>query len=402
MLPPRVARGHRHGPATKPKMDNPASNRFERLITDEFPLAAGLIYLNHAAVAPWPRRTAEAVKNFADENVHEGAAHYPAWQQTERSLRAVCTELINASDPGDIAFLKNTSEALSVVAHGFPWAAGDNVVIGAEEFPSNRIPWESLRSSRVETRVVTLSGRNDPEQALLDACDRRTRIISVSSVQFATGLRVDLPRLGEMCRRRGIAFCVDAIQGLGVFPHDVDAMGIDFLMADAHKWLLGPEGIAVFYCRPQWRDRLTLHQYGWHMVKDAGNYDKNGWEIADDARRFECGSPNMLGIYALRASLSLLLEVGIAEIERRVLARAERLFDAIRARADLELVTSAGSGRYAGIVTFRHRRRHTSELHAQLRNSGVICAARGGGIRFSPHFYTKLEQIDAALAMAAS
>jgi selenocysteine lyase/cysteine desulfurase len=379
-----------------PAMDKESSTALERLFVEEFPLESGLIYLNHAAVAPWPRRTAEAVKRFAEENARAGAAHYAAWLQTEHSLRAACAELVNAGEPGDIALLKNTSEALSVVAHGFPWVSGDNVVVGAEEFPSNRIPWESLRARGVEARVVPLSTPRDPEQALLDAADRRTRLISVSSVQFAGGLRTDLARLGQMCRQRNIAFCVDAIQGLGVFTHDVEALGIDFLMADAHKWLLGPEGIAIFYCRPEWRERLTLHQYGWHMVKDAGNYDKQEWRVADDARRFECGSPNMLGIYALHASLSLLREVGLPEIERRVLARAEHLFERIRTHRDLELLSSAVPGRYAGIVTFRHRRRDSAELHVELRDHGVVCAPRGGGIRFSPHFYTPLNQLDRA------
>jgi selenocysteine lyase/cysteine desulfurase len=380
-------------------MNEQSGAALERWLAEEFTLESGLIYLNHAAVAPWPRRTAEAVKRFAEENARAGAAHYAAWLQTERSLRAACAELLNAADPGDIALLKNTSEALSVVAHGFPWVRGDNVIVGAEEFPSNRIPWESLRPRGVETRVVQLSKQGDPERALLDAADRRTRLISMSSVQFAGGLRADLARLGEMCRRRNIAFCVDAIQGLGVFAHDVEALGVDFLMADAHKWLLGPEGIAIFYCRPEWRDRLTLHQYGWHMVKDAGNYDKQEWQVADDARRFECGSPNMLGIYALQASLSLIREVGISTIERRVLARAERLFEGIRARNDLELLSAAAPSRYAGIVTFRHRRRGGAELHAELRNHGVVCAPRGGGVRFSPHFYTPLDQLDRALAL---
>jgi len=378
--------------------DNPTAT-LDSLIAAEFRLDANLIYLNHAAVAPWPLRTALAVQSFAEENLRSGAAHYPTWLKSERSLRALCAKFVNAPSANDIAFLKNTSEALSVVAHGFPWSAGDNVVIGAEEFPSNRIPWESLKPRGVSVCIVALSEHSDPEQALIDAADAHTRLISVSSVQYASGLRLDLARLGEMCRRRDIAFCVDAIQGLGVFVHDVEAMGIDFLMADAHKWLLGPEGIAVFYCRPQWRDRLTLHQFGWHMVKDAGNFGRETWEVADNARRFECGSPNMLGIQALQASLSLLAEVGVPEIERRVLARSERLFDVIGANKNLELLSSLTPGRYAGIVTFRHRHLSGDMLHARLRERGVVCAARGGGVRFSPHFYTPLVQIDRALAL---
>jgi selenocysteine lyase/cysteine desulfurase len=374
------------------------TNSLAALLDDEFPVVRQTIYLNHAAVAPWPRRTATAVAQFADENLAHGATHYPEWVAAERRLRDQLAALLHAT-PEDIALLKNTSEALSVVAHGFPWVSGDNVVSSDEEFPSNRIVWQSLHDRGVTLRQVRLNGAADPEAALLDACDSRTRLIAISSVQYASGLRLDLARLGAACRARGIAFCVDAIQGLGVFAHDVDACHIDFLMADGHKWLLGPEGLAVFYCRGAWRERLTLHQYGWHMVEDHLNYDRKDWTPAASARRFECGSPNMLGIYALGASLSLLAEVGATEIEQRVLQRSARLFEGIRSNTDLELITADRPGRYAGIVTFRHRHIPTPPLYDRLRARGVLCAQRSGGIRFSPHFYTPLEQLEQALAI---
>lgn len=373
----------------------------ESLLIREFPLASGLIYLNHAAVSPWPRRAAEAVKAFAEENLREGASRYPEWLQTERTLRAQLAHLINAPSADDIALLKNTSEGLSMVAYGLDWQAGDGVVTTDEEFPSNRIVWESLAPRGVRLREVPVSGVPDPERALLDAVDARTRLLSVSSVQYASGLRLDLARLGAACRERGIAFCVDAIQGLGVFAHDVQAAGIDFLVADAHKWLLGPEGIAVFYCAAAWRKRLRLHEYGWHMVEEMGDYGRRDWRPAASARRFECGSPNMLGIHALSASLSLLLELGPETVERRVLDRAEHLFAAIRAAPSLELVTPDAPGRYAGIVSFRHRSRASAEVHEKLRKANVICAARLGAVRFSPHCYTPLDRLDTAVALAA-
>ena len=374
------------------------TNNLDALLANEFPVIQQTIYLNHAAVAPWPRRTAAAVTRFAEENLALGATGYPEWTTTEQRLRGQLAALLHAA-PEDIALLKNTSEALSVVAHGFPWVAGDNVVSSDEEFPSNRIVWQSLHDRGVALRQVHLTGAVDTEAALLDACDGRTRLLAISSVQYASGLRLDLARLGAACHARGIAFCVDAIQGLGVFAHDVDACHIDFLMADGHKWLLGPEGLAVFYCRGAWRERLTLLQHGWHMVEDYLNYDRKDWVPAANARRFECGSPNMLGIHALDASLSLLAEVGLAAIEQRVLQRSMRLFEAIRSHADLDLITADRPGRYAGIVTFRHRHTPTPELHEQLRSHGVICAQRGGGIRFSPHFYTPLEQLERAVAL---
>lgn len=361
-------------------------------LRDEFPIQLALVYVNHAAVAPWPRRTAAAVTAFAQENVAHGAQHYGRWVAVEARLREQLRALINAAHSDDIALLKNTSEALSVVAHGFPWRAGDNVVIPAGEFPSNRLPWEALRARGVEVRQIAIDAI-DAEQQLIDACDAHTRLISVSSVQYARGLRLDLRRLGDFTRARDIAFCVDAIQGLGVVPHDVAAMNIDFLMADAHKWMLGPEGIAVFYCAPAWRERLTLYQHGWHMVQDRTDFERLDWRPADSAVRFECGSPNMLGAHAFSASLSLVAEIGVTQLERLVLARSEALFAAIEATPNLELLTPTSRGRYAGICTFRHRTRSNDAIFRQLQEHNIICAQRGGGIRLSPHCYNDIDRL---------
>lgn len=369
------------------------------LLEREFPVQDQLIYLNHAAVAPWPRRTAQAVVRFAEENRDRGARDYPRWLRVEETLRAQLAALIRAPASDDIALLKNTSEGLSMVAHGFPWQAGDNIVIAREEFPSNRIVWESLADRGVSVREVALNDCIDPEAALMASVDDRTRLLSVSTVQYATGLRLDLARLGRLCQARGVAFCVDAIQGLGVVPHDVQAMYIDFLVADGHKWLVAPEGIAVFYCAATWRPRLQLHEFGWHMTERHLDFAARTWQPAASARRFECGSPNMLGIHALSASLSLILEVGVDEMERRLLARSTHLLQQLGRRPDIELTTPTAAGRYAGIVTFRHRTMAASELYRQLSAQGVICAQRGDGVRLSPHAYTPLRALDRALAL---
>lgn len=371
----------------------------DTLLTHEFPIQNTLLYLNHAAVAPWPRRTSAAVRRFADENCDRGAQGYNRWMEVEQRLRVQCAQLIDASAE-EIALVKNTSEALSFVAQGFPWQPGDNVVIARDEFPSNRIVWQALQSRGVTTRSVDL-GHDDPEAQLIAACDRNTKLLSVSSVQYASGLRMNLARLGAHCRQHGIAFCVDAIQGLGVFAHNVAAMQADFLMADGHKWLLAPEGLGLFYCRSEWQERLTLHEYGWRMVEDRNRFDRSDWTPAHSARRFECGSPNMLGIHALAASLELIFEIGIDEIERRVLARSEALFDAIRERRELSLITSDVPGRYAGIVTFKHATQSPERIVEALRERDIIAIARGGGVRFSPHYYTAIDRLPQAIAAIA-
>jgi cysteine desulfurase/selenocysteine lyase len=366
----------------------------------EFPLSADLIYLNHAAVAPWPLRTAEAVQRFAEENCRQGASHYPEWMKKERLLREQLRDLLNAPSADDIALLKNTSEAISMVAYGLDWRPGDNVVSSNEEFPSNRIPWQSLANQGVEFREADFGGAESPEQALFDLVDGNTRLIAVSSVQYASGLRVDLERIGRFCRERDILFSVDAIQSLGALRFDAQGCQADFVMADGHKWMLGPEGLAVFYAAPRARDRLKLSQYGWHMVENAGDYDTQTWQPAASARRFECGSPNMLGIHALSASLSLLAEIGMATVEKQVLERAALLIEAILAEPRLKLLSASQPEHRSGIVTFSHGTVDNPALFQKLKRHGVVCALRGGGIRFSPHFYTPESQLREALEIA--
>jgi len=198
------------------------------MLSAEFILDESIIYLNHAAVAPWPRRTAEAIKSFAGENASFGARNYSTWIETEHALKTQLCRLINAASINEIALLKNTSEALSVVAYGLTWLPGDNVVITDQEFPSNRIVWESLAKFGVETRAAELAGVVSPEEAILSCIDEHTRVVSVSSVQYATGMRLDLEIIGAFCRQRDIMFCVDAIQSLGAIGIDVQSCQADF------------------------------------------------------------------------------------------------------------------------------------------------------------------------------
>ncbi|MBU2713231.1 aminotransferase class V-fold PLP-dependent enzyme [Zooshikella harenae] len=363
----------------------------------EFPLDESLCYLNHAAVAPWPMRATRAVEHFAQENSRLGATHYPSWVKTETRLRKLLAELINAPSVQDIALLKNTSEALSVVAYGLSWQPGDNVVITDQEFPSNRIVWESLQDQGVEVRAVALTGEN-PEADLQAACDERTRIMSISSVQYATGFKLALVTLGEFCQQQDILFCVDAIQSLGALEFDVQEIQADYVMADGHKWLLGPEGLAVFYSSPKGRDQLKVLQYGWHMVEHMGDYTRDDWSIAKGARRFECGSPNMLGTHALVASVELLLEVEMHRVEAQLLHNVDYLQRALSALPGVKLISETREERHGGIVTFDVPGKDTEAMYAKLNEQGVICAHRGGGIRLSPHFYTPQSILDKALS----
>ncbi|MFY1664312.1 aminotransferase class V-fold PLP-dependent enzyme [Pseudomonas sp. Pseu.R1] len=368
---------------------------------EEFAQATDLRYLNHAAVGPWPKRTAIAIQNFAEENVLRGARDYPDWMKVEQRLRGRLARLMNAPSTDDIALVKNTSEALSFVAFGLDWKSGDNVVISDEEFPSNRVVWEALKPQGVEVIQVSLKG-NDPEGALLAACDPRTRLLSISSVQFATGTRLDIERLGHGCKQRHVLFCIDAIQHIGALPFDVQASQCDFAMADGHKWMCSPEGLGVFYCRAELRPQLKLHEFGWHMLEHSGDYGRNEWQPAASAQRFECGSPNTLGAMALDASLSLLEEVGMDAVGKAVIERVTWLEQGLSTITGVRLHSSGETARRSGIFTFSLDGKPSAQVWQQLMQQQVVCLPRGPGIRFSPHFYTQSRVIEETLAIVSA
>lgn len=360
----------------------------------DFPSLGEQCYLNHAALCPLPAPTAEAIAALVRESARVGGRHYVRWLQREQQTRQLAAQLMQAPAAEDIALVKNTSEALSIVAHGLDWQPGDNVVIPSGEFPANRLPWTSLERRGVICREVDIRQADDPEAALLEAFDERTRLLSVSAVAWESGLRLDLERLGRHCRQRDVIFCVDAIQMLGALPVDVTAWHIDALAAGAHKWLLGPEGIGLFYIRPALRRQLRLHQFGWHMANNPFRFEQTDWIPTDSARRFEPGTVNNLGITALHASLTLLKSAGVRDVATAVLDNRQRLADGLREQG-LELLSDDRPERRSGIITFAHA--EADRLFEALQNDGVICARRGGGIRLSPHFYQPAEMMDEAL-----
>jgi len=344
-------------------------------------------YLNHAAVGPWPRVTAEAVQAFADENMRHGSANYFKWLEREQELREMLARLSGAPSADDIALLKNTTECISAVAWGLDWQPGDNVVLPAGEFPSNRLPWLAQSARGVTAREVDIRAAEDAEGALIDAMDSDTRLLTVSSVQWADGFRLDLERLGAACRERGVLFFVDAIQQLGALPIDVEACQADFLAADAHKWLLAPEGIAVFFCREEVRPRLQLLQQGWHMVDRFWDFDRTEWPVSKTALRFEAGTPNSTGQAALHASAGLLLEFGIDRVSAAILNNTDRLMTELPRIDGICLHSRTEPARRSGIVSFRHDSIAPATLYQGLKDRGISCALREGNVRVSPHFY---------------
>jgi selenocysteine lyase/cysteine desulfurase len=363
--------------------------------SEQFPILEQGLYFNHAAVGPWPRCAAEAVQSFAEENLRQGSADYRRWYARENELRKNLAELTGADAADDIALLKNTTEGICAVAFGLDWRDSDNVVLPRGEFPSNRLPWLAQADKGVEIREIDIRSAAHAETALIDALDHNTRVLTVSAVQWDDGLRLNLALLGEACRKRNILFFVDAIQQLGALPIDVEACQIDFLAADAHKWLLAPEGIAVFYSRDEARAQLQLLQRGWHMFDQPWQFEREDWTPSRSARQFEAGSPNTLGQAAFNASAGLLLDHGMENVSLRVLANTDQLIRSLQDLPATRLCSPVAPERRSGIVRFTHERFPTQELYQRLTGAGVSCVIRGCAIRLSPHFYQGEKQINA-------
>ncbi|MCB1738397.1 MAG: aminotransferase class V-fold PLP-dependent enzyme [Gammaproteobacteria bacterium] len=371
------------------------------ILSQEFNVDPRFCYLNHAGMSPWPRRTRDAVVALADEVHRQGAVGYADWSKLDAEAHSRMATLLGAGSADEVAFVRNTSDALSMIALGLRWEAGLNVVFAREEFPSNRYAWESLAEFGVTAHRVSLDV-DDPEAALISAIDDNTRLMAVSAVQYASGVRMDLPRLAAACHERDVLLCVDAIQQVGALPFDVHASGADFVALGSHKWLLGPEGIGVLWMRPQWRDQLRLHAFGWHMAEALGDFDSEAWQPAQSARRFEPGTTNLLGIAALNASLSLFEEIGITQTATALDARVAHLISGLSALPGISLITPTSPQRRAGIVTFRAEKVAATTLHTRLVAADVVCVPRAGGVRFSPHFYTPMATLDRALERVES
>jgi cysteine desulfurase / selenocysteine lyase len=359
----------------------------------DFPVTERWVYLNHAGIAPLPRRAAQRAAASLRRVVEGGDRAWAAGEERGEEVRALAARLLGARRPREVAFVPNTSTGLSLVAQGLEWRAGDNVVGALSEFPANVYPWMELGHRGVEYRQLReRSGRLDLDE-LASLVDERTRAVALSWVQYASGFRVDLSSLGRFCRERGALLVVDAIQGLGAVRMDVERDLVDVAVAGGHKWLLGPQGIGLLYVSERVVHRIRPVILGWRSVRHPFDWATFDPTLAEAAARFEPGSFNVAGVDALGASLELLLELGPETVEARVLALASRVADGLAARG-FEVVSSRRPGEASGVVAALHGEVPAEELVAKLAGRGVVAAARGGRLRVSPHVYNTEEEID--------
>lgn len=361
-------------------------------VREEFPITRNYNFQNHAGVAPICRRAAEGVRHYvkhAEENAYVRGGFY---KHADR-VRTQVAQLINAR-PDEVAFTKCTSEGISFVANGLSWQSGDNIVTANVEFPANMYPWQALRERGVQVHTILEEDGRIPLERLFEAIDSRTRLVSISSVQFASGFRTDLATLGQFCQGKGVLLCVDAIQSLGVFPIDVKAMNIDFLAADGHKWLCAPEGCGMFYVRRELQGHLRPTTIGWMSMKEPFSFGKYQFEFADSAKRYDCGSYNLAGIYALGGALDMIEEIGLERISHRILFLTERLTNGLRDKG-YRVISSRSPNEASGIVAFMSDiHDHDRIQHHLQAEHRIVIVVRCGRLRASPHFYTSAREID--------
>jgi selenocysteine lyase/cysteine desulfurase len=360
-----------------------------------YPITSRYAYLDHAAIAPLATPVRSTMEVFLGRMTEEPFDQVH-WERLRGQVRSRLAQLLSVG-PESIAFIKNTTSGLGLVAAGLDWEAGDNIVGVHREFPANIDPWMGLKRKGVEFRLYQPQHGRIDVKALARLCDHRTRVLTVSAVQFWSGFRIDLAALSGALKGRDVLLVVDAMQAAGAMRLDLSALSVDFLCAGAQKWLLGPIGIGFAYVGPRMLERLTPVTIGTDSVIHEREYIEYDLTFKPDARRFEEAAPNYPGVLGMGAAVNLLLRAGPAAVEDVVLRLADRLRDELPRRGyELVFKPTLPSER-SGIVSFRHTRMVPAELHARLREAGVIIALRSDFLRASPHYYNSDEDLDRLL-----
>ncbi|MFI5198105.1 MAG: aminotransferase class V-fold PLP-dependent enzyme [Thermoanaerobaculia bacterium] len=370
----------------------------------EFPSKKSSIQFNHAAICPLPARAAAALVEYARNLAERGGLDWRDWPKKADEVRLLAARLLGADErvggAGSISIVPNTTWGLDIVAQGFGFSAGDAVVTTASEFPANLAPWVALEKRGVTVRRIPTRDGAFAAEDVIAACDDATRLVSASLVAFHTGFRAPVETLGAFCRGRGIVFGLDGIQGVGAQRVDVAGWNVDFLSADGHKWMLGPEGCGILFTTPELRARLAPPP-GWTNLKRQHGADYHvpeNPEYLAGGSRFEPGALPTPGLYALAASLELLLEIGLPEVERRIARTLGILVDGLP-RLGFAPVLFGGPPR-SGILAARPPAgKDARYFQKRLADANVVVSAREGFLRFSPHVGNDEDEAERILAL---
>jgi len=362
-----------------------------------FPVTQFLNYLNHAAVSPAPALTIKAVESQLNDVSNNGSLNYRSWLAVKENARKLAAGMLGAR-PEQVAFMRNTSDGLSCVANGLSWKPGDNLVTFRKEFPSNVYPWLRIRDTLgVEMRVCEEGDGRIDLDGLVGLIDGRTRVVAISQIQYASGFRADLERIGRAARQNDALLVVDVIQAMGVVPIDVESELIDVAAAAGHKWLLTPEGIGLLYLSDRARERIEPTLVGWVSVPNPDDYNNFGQGWNRGTLAWESGTGPSSLFYGLEASLQLLTETGVDRIARYLEELTDHLCERLSS-SDYRVDSSRRPGEKSQIVCISHKGSLSPmALYSQLRRQDIVTAPRGDRLRISPHFYNTIGEIDALI-----
>jgi cysteine desulfurase/selenocysteine lyase len=360
----------------------------EELRRREFPVAREKIFLAHAGVCPLPRRVAEAISKCAEQStLGDQEAFMLSRIADARNLGA---RLLNCQ-PEEIALVGPTSLGLSFIAAGLKFRRGDNILIYHDDYPSNVYPWMAFAEKGIEVRLLNTRGLGTIRvRDVTGQIDENTRLVALASCHFISGFRIEHDAIGKFLRERGILFCLDAIQTLGAFPTTVEH--VDFLAADAHKWLLGPCAAGILYVRRELQEKLSPPIYGWHNVRNPNFVAQEKIEFRSGAAKFEAGTQNLIGLVGLIVAMEMVLEIGIENISAELLRKRNWLTPALQQKGFSILNADAKTENASGIVSFFQPGKDLAPLHKKLSDAGVLTSLRldrkgQNYIRVSPHHY---------------
>jgi selenocysteine lyase/cysteine desulfurase len=363
-------------------------------IRELFPAARKYAYLNSAAVAPVPTIAIEAVNEQLRDVSENGTVNFTDWVATKNRAREIIASMLRVK-PEQIAFMRNTSDGFATVANGLKWHAGDNIVTFAREFPANFYAWRRIRDAfGVELRLCPeRNGRIDLDE-FISLIDGNTKLVSISAVQYASGFRADLERIGRVARKHDALFAVDIIQALGTTPFDLEAQLVDVAAGASHKWLCAPEGCGILYLSDRARERIEPTLVGWISVEDGWNFANTEQHFKPNALAWETGTGTASLFYGLEQSVKLLFETGAERIENYLEDLTDYLCELLAGR-NYEIVSSRAPGEKSPIVCIKNNDGVApNEIAKHLENERIIVSPRGDGIRIAPHFFNKREDIE--------
>ncbi|MDH5511184.1 MAG: aminotransferase class V-fold PLP-dependent enzyme [Nitrospinota bacterium] len=365
-------------------------------VRSRFPALSGMVFLNSAGLTPIPSSCRDVMVEMTQDLCSFAYLKAANWEKSVTKARQTAAAITGCS-PEEMAFVKNTSTGVSIVASGLRLAPGDEVIINDLEFPSNVYPWLNLERKGVVIRKAKSSGGKVSPDAIAEQVTSRTKALAISSIQYATGHRTDLAALGQMAREKGFLFFVDAIQSMGAFPMDVKKFGIHFLSAGGFKWLCGPVGSGIFYCDKEKLEDLDLLVTGWNTVENPILYHVIDYKPKKNAQRFEEASGDYIGICGLGESMEILHSAGIDQIGEHILALTDYLEERLLSKG-FQILSPREQADKSGIMVFAAPSGSTPEdMCKKLEEKKILTAPRGGGIRVSPHFFNTTEEMDQLL-----